>query len=91
MAPRGDTEADQATVIGGREPDKGWFRRRDRREGYRGDESGERDAVLFLGSGQGVRVADQAWLEMTLLEAISREAPRGGGRPSRARSGAPRG
>src|SRR6266540_3658045 len=35
------------------------------------DEARERNAILLIAGGQGVGVADQAWLEVALLEALS--------------------
>jgi len=45
------------------------------------DEPGERNPVLFLGGGQRVGVADQARLEVTLLEALPKSASRSGRTP----------
>jgi hypothetical protein len=75
-----DTEADQAAAIPGREPDEAGSA-----VGPRGwvvwvNEPGERNAVLLLGRGQRVGVADEARLEMTLREAISKEPFAKGGR-----------
>jgi hypothetical protein len=65
-APSADTERDEAPVIRGEEPDKagpavgaaGWV--------VRVNEPGERDAVLLLGGGQGVGVAEQTRLDDAL-------------------------